>query len=137
MIRKLRRLGYAMILLGSFAGVALLLASLGIYGVVSYLVGQRTQEIGIRLALGAQRRDVLQLILNHGMKMALSGVGLGLIAAFGLTRLLTKMLFGVSANDPLTFSAITVLLLAVALLACLLPALKATHVDPLLALRDE
>lgn len=128
---------FSMILLGSFAGVALLLASLGIYGVVSYLVGQRTQEIGIRLALGAQRRDVLQLILNHGMKMALSGVGLGLIAAFALTRLLTKMLFGVSANDPLTFSAITVLLLAVALLACLLPALKATHVDPLLALRDE
>jgi predicted permease len=128
---------FSMILLGAFAGVALLLASLGIYGVVSYLVGQRTHELGIRMALGAQRRDVLQLVLNHGMKMAVGGVALGLIAALGLTRLLAKMLFGVPANDPVTFVVITVLLMTVALLACLIPALKATQIDPLLALRDE
>jgi predicted permease len=128
---------FSMSLLGAFAAVALLLASLGIYGVISYLVGQRTQELGIRIALGAQRKDVLRLVLNHGMKMALGGVALGLLVALGLTRLMSKMLFGVSATDPVTFVVITVLLVTVALLACLLPAWRATKVDPLTALRSE
>jgi predicted permease len=128
---------FSMILLGAFAAVALLLASLGIYGVISYLVGQRTHELGIRIALGAQRRDVMQLVLSHGLKMAVGGVALGLIVSLGLTRLLAEMLFGVSATDPMTFVVITLLLMTVALLACFVPAWRATQVDPLVALRDE
>lgn len=128
---------FSMILLDAFAVVALLLASLGLYGVISYLVGQRTQELGIRLALGAQRRDILRLVLTYGMKLALIGVVLGLVAAFGLTRLLTKVLFGVSATDPMTFTVIAVLLSVVALAACIIPARRATKVDPLVALRYE
>jgi putative ABC transport system permease protein len=128
---------FSMILLDAFAVVALLLASLGLYGVISYLVGQRTHELGIRLALGAQRRDVLLLVLTHGLKMALGGVALGLIVSLGLTRLLAKMLYGVSATDPMTFIAITLLLMTVALMACFVPAWRATQVDPLVALRDE
>jgi ABC-type antimicrobial peptide transport system permease subunit len=105
--------------------------------VISYLVERRTQELGIRIALGAQSRNVLRLVLGDGLKMTVIGVAVGLLAAFGLTRLLTGMVYGVSTTDPATFAAIAVLLIVVALLACYLPARRATKVDPLTALRYE
>jgi predicted permease len=128
---------FSMTLLNAFAVAALLLSSIGLYGVISYLVGQRTHELGVRIALGAGRRDVLRLVVNHGMKMALGGVALGILAALGLTRLLTEMLYGVSATDPATFTVIALSLVAVALAACFVPAWRATKVDPLVALRHE
>jgi predicted permease len=128
---------FAMILLGAFAVMALVLASIGIYGVIAYVVGQRTQEIGIRIALGAQRRDVLGLILWQGTRLALLGVAIGIAGAFALTRLMSDLLYGVAATDPATFAGLALLLIAVAMAACYLPARRAMRVDPIAALRCE
>jgi len=130
-----QRMNFA--LLAGFASAAVLLAIIGIYGVVSYLVTQRTQEIGIRVALGAQVPNVLLLVLRQGMKPVLFGIAFGLAGAFAVTRALAKLLYGVSATDPLTFGCVSLLLAAVALLACFIPAWRATRVDPLVALRYE
>jgi predicted permease len=135
--RSLAEKRFAMILLGIFALLALVLSSVGIYGVVSYVVGQRTQEIGIRIALGAQRSDVLMLVLGEGTQTALIGVGIGLAAALGVTRLMTSVLYGVSATDPVTFIGVAMVLTGVALAACYIPARRAMRVDPIVALRYE
>ncbi len=128
---------FTMTLLAVFAGLALILASIGIYGVLSYLVGQRTQEIGVRMALGAERLDVLRMILTDGARMTLTGIGIGMIAALGLTQLMSSMLFGVKATDPLTFLAVIFALSSVALFACYIPARRAMRLDPMVALRHE
>ncbi|HEU4390430.1 MAG TPA: FtsX-like permease family protein, partial [Blastocatellia bacterium] len=128
---------YRTTLLALFATMALVLAAVGIYGVVSYTVSQRTHEVGVRVALGARRSDVLKLIVGRGMALVAAGVAAGIAAGFGLTRLMSAFLFGVSPSDPLTFAAVAVSLLAVALVACYVPALRATRVDPMKALRFE
>ena len=128
---------FTVLLLSIFAGAALVLAAIGLYGVISYSVAQRTRELGIRFALGAQRSDVLRLILHQGMVVVAAGVIVGITASFGLTRLIASLLYGISASDPLTFLLLSAILVMVALFACWLPARRASAVDPIVALHAE
>ncbi len=135
--QSVKRERFSMLLLAVFATLALVLAAVGIYSVMSYAMAQRTHEIGIRMALGAQTRDVLRLVIGQGLKLALAGVAIGILIAFALTRLMTSLLFGVSATDPLTYVAISLVLVGVAVLASYIPARRAAKVDPMIALRQE
>jgi putative ABC transport system permease protein len=134
---SLSRSRFTMLVLAVFAALALILASVGIYGVIAYSVTQRTQEFGVRMALGASRRDVLRLVLRQGTRLTLLGIGLGIVAALIVTRLMATLLYGISATDPLTFTSVALLLALVALAACYIPAQRATRVDPIVALRYE
>jgi putative ABC transport system permease protein len=135
--RTLLQKKFTMLLLSIFAGAALLLAAIGLYGVISYSVAQRTRELGIRIALGAQRSDVLRLILRQGMTLVAAGVIFGIAASLGLTRLIASLLYGISASDPITFFLLSAALVFVAFIACWLPARRASAVDPIIALRAE
>jgi len=135
--KSVARTSFTLVMLGIAGAMALALGIIGIYGVMSYTVSQRKREIGIRLALGAQGGDVLQMVLRQGTKLVLLGVAIGIGAALGLTRLMVNLLFGVTAHDPVTFAAVAVLLVLVALLACYVPARRAMLVDPIVALRYE
>ena len=123
-------------IVGLFALTALVLAGIGIYGVISYIVSERTHEFGIRLALGAERRNILQMVLRQGLRLAIAGAAVGLVGALLVSRFLATLLYGVPPTDLLTFSGVGLLFICVALLACYLPALRATKVDPVIALRD-
>ncbi len=137
LLDSIARQRFSMLLLAIFAGVALILAAVGIYGVMSYSVAQRTHEIGIRMALGAQTGTVLRLAVGYGLKLVVAGIVIGLIAAFALTRVMATLLFGVTATDPATFTLISLLLICVAAIASYIPARRATKVDPIIALRYE
>jgi ABC-type antimicrobial peptide transport system permease subunit len=134
---SLARRRFSMMLLGVFAGIALGLATIGIYGVMAYLVSQGTRELGIRIALGASSRNILSLVIRQGMVLAVSGVTIGLAAAFVLARLIRSLLFGVEATDPITLAGISLLLAMITLLACYIPAQRAARIDPLISLRCE
>jgi putative ABC transport system permease protein len=135
--KSIARHNFIMILLGLFGGVALLLAAIGIYGVMSYTVQQRTHELGIRIALGAATPQLLRLVVGQGLLLAGIGVAIGLAASFGVTRVMSSLLYGVKATDLATFAAVAVVLSAVAALACYIPARRATRVDPIIALRHD
>ena len=124
-------------LLGVFAAIAVLLATIGIYGVIAYLVAQRTPEIGLRMALGATRYAILRMVVRQGMRMVLVGIAFGLVSAAALTRLMSKMLYGVTTGDPATFALVSVAIVFTALLACMGPALRAAWISPIVALRNE
>ena len=128
---------YPSYLIGSFAGLALALAMVGLYGLISYSVSQRARELGIRIALGAQRRDVMRLVLGEGARLALIGIALGVAGALALTQLMRSLLFGVSAVDPITFAAVAVILALAAAAACYVPARRAVRADPMVSLRYE
>jgi ABC-type antimicrobial peptide transport system permease subunit len=135
--KSVARTSFTLVMLGIAGSMALALGMIGVYGVISYSVSQRRREIGIRMALGAQREDVLRIVLRQGAVMVLVGVTIGIAAALALSGLMNGLLFGVTAHDPATFSAVAAALSLVALLACYVPARRATRVDPMVALREE